>query len=562
MRFYIQGQGSIDLTDNDFLAEGGEGKIYVQGDRVCKIYTDPNKVIAAAKLRELEALEHPNIIRPRELVLDKHNRPVGFVMQRVSNAVPLARLFTNDFRNRHGIAPEQTLKLVEAMRDTIKFIHDRRCLIVDGNEMNYLVEERDFTAPYFIDVDSYQTPGFPATVIMPSIRDWHAKQFSPLSDWFSFAVIACQLFVGIHPYKGTHPRFKKHDLEGRMKANASIFNKAVGLPSAVRDFGLIPSTWRDWFIALCEHGRREPPPQSAGVLQVLAAQHVAHSSEQIAVTLRRELAEAILGFRVWNGIEITFTRTHIHIGKTAYERLAFDQEVVLAPRTLTPLLLGTNAGSLQARNARTGETLAGAFKAERILVVDNTLYTVHHGHFTEIRVNEIGAKLLLSPGRVWKVPPHARTVLQSMLFLNVLGKSHLLLPFRPGSCQILATPELDGYRIIDGRWDQGVAMVVAVKNDCYQRFVFRFNTAHTRYDLRVEDAGDTPAVNFVTLANGVVVGLNGNDTLEIFAAGAEQNTIKTVTATAVVNNSMTLAKDGNKVLFFRGEKLCEITLTT
>ena len=153
-------------------------------------------------------------------------------------------------------------------------------------------------------------------------------------------------------------------------------------------------------------------------------------------------------------------------------------------------------------------------------------------------------------------------MLQSMLLLNALGKTRLLLPFRPGSCQIIATPELDGYKIVDGRWDNGIAMLIAVKNDCYQRFVFRFNAAHTRYDLRIEDAGDTPAVNFVTLANGVVVGLNGNDILEIFAADPGHDTIKTLTAPAIVNNSMTLAKDGNKVLFFREEKLYEITLTS
>ena len=47
-------------------------------------------------------------------------------------------------------------------------------------------------------VDSYQTAHYPATAIMPSVRDWKVPlhDFSELSDWFSFAIVSFQVFLG------------------------------------------------------------------------------------------------------------------------------------------------------------------------------------------------------------------------------------------------------------------------------------------------------------------------------------------------------------------------------
>ena len=68
---------------------------------------------------------------------------------------------------------------------------------------NFLID-RDMQHVLFIDVDSYQTAGFPATAIMDSIRDRHSSTYSAGTDWFSFAILAFQMFVGVHPYRGKH----------------------------------------------------------------------------------------------------------------------------------------------------------------------------------------------------------------------------------------------------------------------------------------------------------------------------------------------------------------------
>ena len=556
MQLHVQGKGPVTLTDKDFVAQGGQGKIYAKSRWVYKIYTDPAKMIPAAKIQELAVLDSEHIVRPQDLVLDQANRAIGFTMKRVAGAVPLARLFTNDFRNRHGITPEITLKLVEAIVETIRFIHDKGCLIVDGNEMNYLVEEQDFTRPWLIDVDSYQTPGFPATAIMPTIRDWHARRFTPLSDWFSFAVVACQLFIGIHPYKGRYPGFKKHDLEGRMKANASIFGKRVGLPAAVRDFSHIPQSWLDWFIALFEQGRREPPPQTAARLHWRPQTRIIQSGG-VAVTLLQHFSATILRVKTWNGIRVVTTTDALIIDGKPYQA-TLATEVIFAPRSLVPLLVHVEDGELVLQNTRSGRFLYPNLKAERLLVVDNTLYTLHHDKFMEVRLHELGDRFILSPGSVWKVLPQATVVLQSLLYQDVLGRAHLLIPLRPGACQVIPTPELDGYRIVDGRWDGGVAMLIGVKAGRYLRFIFRFNHEHSAYELRVEADLDTPDLNFVTLDNGVVVALS--NALELFFREPARDALKRIPDPQLGDGERTLAKDGNSVLLFRDQQLYRISM--
>ena len=55
----------IDLTQDDFKFQGGEGAVYFQGGVVYKV-CDPGKMIPIEKIKELAILDHPQIIRPAE----------------------------------------------------------------------------------------------------------------------------------------------------------------------------------------------------------------------------------------------------------------------------------------------------------------------------------------------------------------------------------------------------------------------------------------------------------------------------------------------------------------
>ena len=245
MKVHVQGQGIVELGQREFVASGGEGQVFRRGHTAFKVYTDPKKSLPIGKITELARIADPHVVRPQALLVDPQTAaPIGYTMAYVERTMPLCQLFTRAFREREGLTPERMLDLVVSLRDLIGQVHAADVLIVDLNEMNFLVDQR-YSQIYAIDVDSYQTRSYPATAIMPSVRDWSVKSssgFSRDSDWFSFAILAFQLLVAIHPYKGKHP--KVSGLEERMRGNLSAFDPSVTLPKGVYSVDQIPGALR------------------------------------------------------------------------------------------------------------------------------------------------------------------------------------------------------------------------------------------------------------------------------------------------------------------------------
>src|SRR3989344_2526038 len=262
----LEGKGPLTIRQNDYLATGGEGTVYKINGLVIKLYTDPDKIVRdniTEKINKLSVFKHPYISVPQGLVFSS-NKPVGFYMP-FAEGEPLSRVFTNDFRTREGFSDRDAVKLVDRMRDVVRFAHDYGAILVDPNEFNWLayLKGNDKPEPRIIDVDSWVLGKMPATVaIMPSIRDWHSHGFNQLSDWFSWGVVTFQVFVGIHPYKGTLDGFARDNLEARMKAKASVFSGGVRLNRAVRDFNCIPSALRDRYEEIFQTSKRTAPPSS------------------------------------------------------------------------------------------------------------------------------------------------------------------------------------------------------------------------------------------------------------------------------------------------------------
>ena len=260
MEYIIQGKGNINLNKKDFLASGGEGDIYIQGLTAYKIYQDPKKAIPEGKIKELSVLSLPNIIKPESTLLDKNGKNCGYSMKyvRKDDTFILCELFTKTFKSQNQFTPLNTINLIKRFRETIQHCHDKNILVVDLNEMNYLVA-KNYKEIYAIDTDSYQTPSYKATAIMESIRDRHNKTFTNDTDWFSFGVVTFNLFTGIHPYKGKHHTY--NGFEERMVHNISVFNKDVKVPPIVDDFTqTIPKAYYDWYEAIFEKGIRCAPP--------------------------------------------------------------------------------------------------------------------------------------------------------------------------------------------------------------------------------------------------------------------------------------------------------------
>jgi hypothetical protein len=487
-------------------------------------------------------------------------------MDVIPGNIPLCKLFTTSFRTRNGIAPESINKLVEKIQEVTVFIHDKKCLIVDGNEMNYLADNKTFTIPYFIDVNSYATPSFPATVIMPSIKDWKTNGFNTLTDWYSFAVVSFQLFVGIHPFKGNYPKFVKLDpmesMKKRILANISVLNPEVSVPPSVRDFSYIPSEFMGWYVKVFEKGERIPPPQVAGILNVKQVKiSVVQSTNNFIIQIVKEYSDEIVRARYWNGVGSITTKKEVFINKANYPISSpRGLDIIFTPKMMAPILARIQDDFLTLFVVPSKEKIETGIQATDKLVVGNTLYVKNEGNLLELVMNEIGGKIVPSVKTCWNIMPKSSLIFNGVIYQNVLGKAYLVIPRpevgRNSSCHIIETSELDGYKIIDSKHENRICMVSAVKGTETTKFVFTFDPTFSSYDYRLVQ--DDQLINFVVLDNGVCVSINNDDSIEVFR-NTTPNKVQKI-KDPDINATFTLTYDGVKVLFFRENILYSLSM--
>jgi hypothetical protein len=204
--------------------------------------------------------------------------------------------------------------------------------------MNFLVSD-DHKELYAIDVDSYQTKNFPATVLMESVRDRHAKRdgkgnmiFNAGTDWFAFAITSFQMFMGIHPFKGKHPKYD--DIDARMENNVSVLDPAVMFPrGACQPFTSIPTEYMDWYKAVFG-GKRIPPPGHVTAAVVVAVQvtHVT-GTKNFDIAEVFTLPESIVSHVNVAGLRVTLTTSGIYSnGKRIYGVAPGETHIGVTPK--------------------------------------------------------------------------------------------------------------------------------------------------------------------------------------------------------------------------------------
>ena len=357
----VQGKGTEIFTDTCYVAAGGEGTILKKGGKAYKLYHDEKKMIPVSKIQELQILsQFNNILGPQDVLFDSKRQkvPIGFSMPFVKDTEFLCRLFNQNFKNDNSITPDTIVKLVRKMQETLLEIHKNKILVVDFNEMNFLMDKKTYTLPYFIDVDSYQTPSHHATAIMESIRDRKIKnnQWTENSDWFSFGVVAFQLYLGVHPFRGKHPSYKPNQWPERMEKNISVFNKDVTLPQSCPDWKVIPKPHLDWFKAVFEQGDRSVPPMPDGVIAIAVMQPtMIASTGKFEVKELTEFPDSIRSVLISNGYTYSITSKAIYKGPMKF----YDPSLAKLPRIglidvpdSTPLLVSKIVMSLSPSRTR------------------------------------------------------------------------------------------------------------------------------------------------------------------------------------------------------------------
>ena len=560
-RYYVPGRGEISLSQSDFKAQGGEGSIYIQGSTAYKIYADPRRAIPQTKILELSALTQPNIIRPVDILLDAKNRPLGYSMRAVSKSYALCQLFPKAFRQRHALTPEATLCLVRKLQQGVSHVHSKNILIVDLNEMNFLVAE-DFAEIFFIDVDSYQTPSHPAQVLMESVRDRHAQAFTTGSDWFSFAIVSFLMFVGIHPYKGTYPPLqnlpdKEMKLDARMRANVSVLRPEVSVPASCLPFSAIPPAYLDWYRAVFEEGKRLPPPDDARPALTLApptAQRHCGSSH-FDLTVLKEFDGEI----TWHDGLITVTERSVYFGGEKFPKPKFDVKVAATPRTRHLVAAYMDGSKPCFRDLTDARDLDLPIDGEEIMLFDGQFYVKQGENIFAIELIELRGGILPGMKLAVNVMMKSTRLFEGLAIQNLLGAYYASILPSPGLCHQVRLPELDGYQIVDARLHRTVLMVVGAQRGRYDKLIFRFADDFDGYDSRAVSNITSTDIDFTVLDSGVVLHMSDDDTLEVFSRLKGSPGIKLIRDPSVTGD-VKIFHQGARALVSRGSKLYEIRM--
>lgn len=563
MKYSLKGKGKVTLDKDSFIAKGGQGAIYADGDLAYKIYFNPDEMIPMAKIGELRSLEHGSIINPLDLLMDGKNRPIGYSMQFVRDSFPLCRLFTKSFKRKHQVEREQLIKLVEDFYKTVSYVHSRNILIVDLNEMNFLVNT-SFDKVLFIDVDSYQTAGFPAQVIMESIRDRHTRGFNRNSDWFSWAIVTFQMLIGIHPYKGKHKGGLKMD--ERMEQNISVFNSAVSVPALCEPFSTIPAELRAWYRALFEDGKRLPPPDAYSRVVRPAASAGERGAQittqaegrKVCLALLKEFAAEPLNYAEYFGLELLELPGSLQVGGKEIHSNLKEQVTAVTPRDNTPLAVGIEDGFALIRDLKRDVEIDCSIEAESLMSYKGAVYLKCREQVFELDFIESASSIKAVPRVAANVVPGAARLFRGLLVQNLVKSCYVTLFPERGKSYQLKLDFLSGSQVVDAAYENGVMVVIAFQKGSYSRFILRFNADFSDFDVRVEQNISNLEINFTALPNGVVLSVNDNDELELFFSkmGSQDNRLIRDDSTS----GGRLFHRGTEVLMLKGQKLYKISL--
>ena len=552
LNLQVKDIGNVILTDTDYLGAGGEASVYTKNNLAYKIYHSHEKMIPLTKIEELNQITPKNVLKPQNVVYDANlNIPIGFTMTYKRNTIPLCKIFTKAFKNKKNISNDDITNLVKEIQQTISKIHKNGCLIVDLNEMNILASS-SIKTPYFIDVDSWQTKSHRATALMESIRDRLVKKnsWTELSDWFSFAVIAFQLYIGIHPFKGKHPDFKQNEWTKRMDMGVSIFDPDVRLPKVCNDFSVIPSKHLEWFKSIFVNNDRSIPPLPDVIvaIPVQPLEKIIETNENFEIGLVNEYKESIHSMFNFMGINYEIGLSKIYKEQEALPHNIENCKVGLCNSSdMSPVICKLQDENLIFEDIEEKEI--GKIDALDVMFKNGCAYSIKGGHLTESSFDKMGDKFIHKVKNVCNVLDNATKVFDGVIFQDLLGKCFITLPFEKEKCLFAPVKELNRYRILEAKGDKTVVVILAEKNGRYDRFILIYNDNFTRYSISKNENVGYGAINFTVLQNGLCLMVLDGD-LHMFKG----NKVR------IVNNppfdsSMKLSNHSGKVYFIDNNKL-------
>jgi hypothetical protein len=557
----------VRLGKSQFVNSGGEGSIYASHGVAFKIYQNSKAVIPYSKIKELSLIQNHNVIKPENIVLSNKNKPVGYTMRHIPSSYSLCQIFPKAFRDRNNLETDSVLSLIQKMQNTISDIHKEKILLVDLNEMNFLVDKK-FKDIYFIDVDSYQTPGYPATALMETVRDRHSKTFNELTDWFSFGIVSFQMFVGLHPYKGKHPSInyphdKMKQLDERMIQNIPVFHKDVKYPKNVLSFDIIPQAYKDWYKALFFDGKRfSPPTDPVQVIIIPVVPTTVIGNEDFDITEIKEYDSNIIRYFSKEGNRIVITKKKIYDDNwDCVSTHTNNKNVTIVPFTNDYIdsYIKDNNQICMTKIKNDTAVMHDGIIAEDLMSYDGRLYIKNKDIVSEMTFIPVKDNYHAVPKTIANVMENATKFYDGVAIQNVLGTFMASIFPESGMHYQIQCPEFKGYQIVDAKYRDNVLIVIARQKGKYDKFILKFNSKFSSYSLRKIDDISYCGINFTVLDNGVVVHINENEEIEIFFNKEDSNTLKVIDS-PLISGDMKLFNDGNHVIFSKGKKLYKLKM--
>lgn len=562
MKVFIKDK-AIEVELPDTYISGGEGDVYIKDGWAYKIYHDIKKSLNEEKFNELKQLDKDNIIKPESLLYNNKNIIIGYVMKAVPKCFPLSRLITNDFRKQYNINNDQILKIIQNMKETFEYIHSKGCLVIDGNEMNYLIDE-NFEHVYFIDVDSYQTQKHNGNAYSPSTLDPIAeknRKFSVFSDWFIFAVVSCTLLVGIHPFKGSYKglsrSFKKGDLKSRMQSNLSIFNNKVSVNSAVRDFSIVPSHYKDWFLGLFENGFRIEPPKNifdvTANLKCFKKQTVFNGKVKSSNVYSGKIDISDVYISDYNSF-IMAKNTLIDL-KTNKKIKFTDNKTQYLEIDNKPFLLKLEK-TIKIFNIETGVINDTKITSNNYFIINNRIYSIYNNKLNELKF--IFGKLIIENS--WDILDSSIDLFKNVIIQKIYNRNIVYIPFESNCCSIVNMVELNDCNIINAFYENKMLELIVFKDGEYKRNIFKFADNFKRYEIILEEYTDNFNINAIALDNGVFIS-NFKDGEFFMTLNRLDKKDINIIKDSNINIRNALLKNKNEVYLVVDNEINKITLT-
>lgn len=550
--FTVENIGKVTLTDRDFLASGGEAECYAKNGLVYKLYHDPNRLVETKKIDELRKIQDDHVLKPLNIIYNAKGQPIGFAMTHQKNTEPICKYFTKSFKNQNNIVADNINDIVIMMQRVLKNIHKANCLVVDLNELNVLIQKH--TEPYFIDVDSYQTPSYHATAIMDSIRDRmiHNNRWTEGSDWFSFAIIAFQLYIGIHPYKGKHPNYKPDEWGLRMEQGVSVFDKDVSLPKVCDNFNVIPQSHLNWFKDIFIQNKRYSPPEMVMSLSKIVVPdqfRFITSNAAFEQSLYIKIREIIKDVFNIAGVNYFVGAAKLYRGDSELTNdVSYYKNVALCySGDIYPVICKTLGNSFVAEELN-GKNIQ-SLTVDGSIVRNGNVYIAQDDNVVEITYRKYTSNVIASLNIVATINTKSALFLDGVIFHYLLGKTYMVTPYENMKCINIAVKELDGFRIVSAKSVKNVCVVMAEKAGKYNRFVIQFNKDYSDYNVRDDKDVSYCDVNLTVMSNGVAL-LATEDSVQIF----KDNSVKTVDDPPF-DSTTKLFEHGGKIHYIDGNSV-------